>query len=307
MTREQIEKQVAKYLTDSINGLDVENPKVDFKRQWYDLTELEGINEFLKDTTAIANTVGLEGFIIIGFDDKNKSFHPATFRDSNLSDSSKVPDLLIKKCSNLFDLNTYDIDFNGNHLSIIHVPPTLEKPIFIINYQKKDKKGDTKNESQRVFIRKNSTVREASKYDIEMMFYDRKNIQPEYDIDINLYQIIYMSSYNTNQGVMPNMFQLQCSFSYEILGRKSIHVFSLKLKIVTKSYSRESLIYKKYEILKKGEAVMTGMYYFGIDNLGETNFQVEVANRVELKLGIEIEMNNGRILYKEFDFIPPFS
>lgn len=304
MTREQIEKQVAKYLTDSINGLDVENPKVDFKRQWYDLTDIESINEFLKDTTAIANTVGLDGFIIIGFDDKTKSFHNTIFKDSNLNDSSRIPDIIIKRCSNLFDLNTYDIVFNGSNLSIIHIPPTLEKPIFIINYQKK--KTDT-GIPHRVFIRKNSTVREASKYDIEMMFYDRKNIQPEYDIDINLYAIAYMSYYDTRYGIAPNMFQLQCSFSYEILGRKSLHVFSLKLKIATKSYFRESIINKKYEIFKKGEAVMTGLYYFGIDNLGDTNFQIEVANRVELKLGIEIEMNNGKILYKEFDFIPPYS
>lgn len=40
---------------------------MDFKTKWYDLTNETEINEFVKDTSAIANTPGLHGFIVIGY------------------------------------------------------------------------------------------------------------------------------------------------------------------------------------------------------------------------------------------------
>ena len=182
MNIENIEKLAIKYLVNSIEGLEIENPKIDFKRDWYDLKDSNGINEFLKDTTAIANTYGYsDGFIIIGFDDKKKEFKDSNFEDSKLKDKSDIPDIIIKRCSDLFNIGIYDVKYKEHKIAVIHIPPTFEKPIFIKNYQKiKENAGIP----HRVFVRKDSTIREASKYDIEMMFYERGNMQPDYDFDI---------------------------------------------------------------------------------------------------------------------------
>lgn len=300
MNREQIERQVIKYLTDSLNGLEVENPKVDFKRQWYNLTDLESINEFLKDTTAIANTVGLDGFIIIGFDDKNKTFHNTTFKDSLLSDSSRIPDIIIKRCSNLFDLNTYDIDFNGNYLSVIHIPPTLEKPIFITNYQKK--KTDT-GIPHRVFIRKNSTVREASKYDIEMMFYDRKNIQPEYDIELQLAEIKLATPMQSNGS-----FSLYIKFHYENLGRKSISVNNITLILDIGVYELKSdyYNYSSTDVLtiSKNSNGITSLSKFDFIQNKDKQVIFDISKGNINKISAVVKINNGNYLFFDFPFIP---
>lgn len=291
MTREQIEKQVTKYIIDAQNDLDVENPKVDFKREWYDLSDSDGINEFLKDTTAIANTVGLDGFIIIGFDLKTKQFHSALFSNSNLKDSSFIPDMIIKRCSNLFDLNTYDIDFQGNRLSIIHMPPTLEKPIFITNYQKDKTKAGIPH---RVFVRKNSTAREASKYDIEMMFYDRKNLQPEIDLEVNLEYLSF---------VLYNQERLYCATElyFENNGRKSIPVIDINMCIGNELgvCNFDKFILEK----EKPKRVKVSFDFFN-----PTHKMVDsVKNKEKIDIKIRIKGSNGKIIMSEIEHLPDYN
>jgi hypothetical protein len=294
MTREQIEKTVAKYIIDSQNGLEIENPKVDFKRQWYDLSDSDGINEFLKDTTAIANTVGFDGYIIIGFDDKKNEFYDATFSNSKLKDSSQIPDIIIRGCSNLFDVNTYDIEYQGKLLSIIQIPLTLEKPVFIKNYTKK--KGETGIE-HRVFVRKNTAVRPASKYDIEMMFYDRKNSQPEYDFDMQIIEIGVINRFQSSTKL-----EIGIRFYYENIGRKSISILSLTLRLKTKSYDVESLEMLNLLTLSKDQNENTNRIYFDFENQG--TLLDEIRANLDFKIHIVIKMSNGKLLFKDFDHIP---
>ena len=53
------------------------------------LIGFSGESHYRADSSAIVNTVGLDGFLIIGYDDKTKSFFDAKFSNSNLKDSSK--------------------------------------------------------------------------------------------------------------------------------------------------------------------------------------------------------------------------
>ena len=191
--REKVEKQIKIYICQALHSIekgkkaDNENPKLDFKREWYDMKTPIGINEFLKDTTAIANTVGLDGFIVFGFDDKTGKFFESNFEDSKLKDTSDLNGIIIKRCSNLFDVIFYPIEIDGNKLSVLHIPPTLEKPIVILNYQKFHKDKSIKDEeAHRIFIRKGTAIYPASKYDLELMFYDRKNIQPDYELELEI-------------------------------------------------------------------------------------------------------------------------
>lgn len=189
MERSEIEKTVKSYIEQDLGGQEIENPKCDFKAKWYDLKNLKDINEFLKDTSAIANTFGPDGLIIIGYDSKQKSFSQSSFSDSNLKDTSQLSDLINKKIDRLFDIAVYDFVINENKISVLHIPPSIDKPHVIRNYQTFDKNNNAKEEQHRIFVRKNTSTYPASKNDIELMFYDRKNIIPDYKI---------LSSYHTD-------------------------------------------------------------------------------------------------------------
>src|ERR1700761_1232695 len=96
MNIEEVKKMIEPILAQSLDGQDIENLKVECKSKWWDLTTLSGLNEFLKDSCAIVNTFGLDGFIIIGFDAKSKSFHDAKFMDSGYNDNVQIRNILIK-------------------------------------------------------------------------------------------------------------------------------------------------------------------------------------------------------------------
>lgn len=180
MDKDYILKKVAELILKSRLGLEVESPKIDFKRQWYDLKSKKGINEFLKDTTAIVNTVGLDGIIIIGWDDKACQYHAAKFKDSYLNDSNEVAGIIAKHCSDLFDFAIYDEVIEGNPVSIIHIPSSFSKPVVIKNYQTFHDNGSIKKEIEHcIWVRKGTSIHHATKYDLEMMYYDRKNIIQE--------------------------------------------------------------------------------------------------------------------------------
>jgi len=63
-----------------------ETPKVDFKAK-LELTNAKGKSEFVKDVTAIANTPGGDGFLIIGVEEKNDSIRITGFSPSEGADA----------------------------------------------------------------------------------------------------------------------------------------------------------------------------------------------------------------------------
>lgn len=183
MTREEVIKLAENYIAQARNGLDIENPKVDFKACWYNLNTSPGINEFIKDTSAMANTFGLDGLIIIGYDAKTKCLGNAKFSSSGFKDTSLIPDLIIKKVDRLFDINIYDARVDETDVCIIHIPPSIDKPHVIRLYHTFEKNGKIKKEEhQKIFVRRITSTIPAGKNDLELMYYDRKNFIPEYKI-----------------------------------------------------------------------------------------------------------------------------
>jgi len=152
MNKDEIETLVSSYIEQSIQGLDKENPKFDFKRKWYNLKDPKEISEFLKDTTSIANTFGPDGYIVIGFDDDTKEFFPAKFSDSGLKDTSHIVNLVNGKVDTLFNINTIDIQFKGENLSIIHIPQSINKPHVIKKYITYDINGKEKKFEDNKFL-----------------------------------------------------------------------------------------------------------------------------------------------------------
>src|SRR5689334_13018600 len=173
LSEEEIKIKVTDYIRQSQNGATKENDKFDFKQEWYDLSTDQGKSEFIKDTSSIANTFGPDGLIVIGFNDKTNTYHPAYFKDSRLRDVSELNKLINSKVKDGYDVIVHDFEVEGKPLSILQIPPSLSKPHVITLHR---------NEQNRIFVRKGTSTWPASKQDLELMFYDRKNIVPEYEI-----------------------------------------------------------------------------------------------------------------------------
>lgn len=225
MNEAEIKNLVTSYIEQALGGMDKENPKFDFKRSWYDLKKPKDINEFLKDTSSIANTIGPDGFIVIGFDDKRNEFYNSTFKASNLRDSSDLINLINSRVDRLFTINTVDININGNSLSVIHIPPSLDKPHVIRQYIKFDKEGKVKQEEDnKIFVRRNSSSVSASKYDLELMYYDRKNIIPDYLLFGNFH--VKASQFGKVNGAITSF---ATHFTLENTGRRPLAISHIKL------------------------------------------------------------------------------
>ena len=232
MERSKIEKTVKSYIEQDLGGLEIENPKCDFKAKWYDLQIPKDINEFLKDTSAIANTFGLDGLIIIGYDSRKKIFTQASFSDSNLKDTSYLNDLINKRVDRLFDIAVYEFLIEGNKISVLHIPPSIDKPHVIRNYQTFDKSNNAKDEQQRIFVRKNTSTYPASKNDIELMFYDRKNIVPDYKV-LCSYHIdtlnIYAASHHNGTKREITGVKAGMNLIFENLGRRPVAIIEIQV------------------------------------------------------------------------------
>lgn len=251
MTRDQIFKKAKELISHSAEGLEVESPKIDFKTKWYDLKTEQGKNEFIKDITSIANTIGLDGFIVIGYNDRDKKFSPAKFEDSGLKDTSEIPNLIIKKCSNLFDIAVYDFLIDSYSISVLHIPPTLEKPIAILNHKTFRKDGNVNTQEQhKIFIRKTTRTYPASKNDIDLMYYDKKNIDPEYQFDINLLDLTVSHSNTRDKTSTFFMNVLRLVLSVENFGRRTI---ALKNITVVLENDKDSISFESKTISINGD------------------------------------------------------
>lgn len=229
MNSSQIISLIEIIIEQSLDGQEIENIKIDCKLKWWDLTDPLEISEFLKDTSAIANTFGLDGFLIVGFDDKQKQFNDTYFSDCNLSDTSYIRNLLIKHVEPSFDLNTFDITFKNHKLSVLHIPPSVNKPHVIKTYKRQGKNG-IMEESNKIFIRKNTSNYIASKNDIDIMYYDRKNIIPEYNLIVSISAKSLKIRYSINAGAISD-FRISPVITFENIGSRPVAIVGITIGI----------------------------------------------------------------------------
>ena len=159
---------------------ETERRKLEAKSKWYILTKKEDIEEFCKDITAIANTPGPEGYIIIGVDEKNGTITHSPLIECGLTDESLLHDIIIRRVKpppqfELEQINLHD----GKIVDLIKIPPSLEKPHVI---------GLYKNIQCFIPVRHGTKIVPANHADLEFMYYDRKNIEPDYRIGFLLNQ-----------------------------------------------------------------------------------------------------------------------
>ena len=227
MNLEEILKIVTDAIAQAEAGREVERSKIDFKLRWYDLRNDKERNEFVKDTSAIANTFGPDGFIVIGFDPAPPTkYQDAKFSDCNLKDTSDMLNLLKDAVTFLFDVDVHEISVSGHTLSVIHLPPSIDKPHVIHKFKRFDRDGvKTSEEANRIFVRKLTTNSIATRSDIELMYYDRKNVIPEYEIATSF----SLGTVITNTG--DTHASMEFIITIENLGRRPVAIDEISFEL----------------------------------------------------------------------------
>lgn len=298
---ERITEIVQEHLEQATLGLDKESLKFDFKYEWYDLSTLKGVNEFLKDSTAMANTYGLDGFIVIGFDDRRLLYKNVTFEDCKLRDTNELTKILLKRVSHLFELNSYDIIINGHKLSVLHIPPAWEKPILIRNYQTFTKRGNIKKEyHQKIFVRKNTGTYSATKYDIDLMYYDRKNVEPDYRIFVDIIKLSILSLEDV----------IQLKFTVENAGKRPAAIVDFGLVLsdgrkdmechASKIWGQTGLYYPKHssEIVQPNNIQNLSVEFNLPQN--QTDLFIAKLKTKSVQKQIILKLSNDRVLTQNF-------
>jgi len=240
-------EKIIEFLEQMALGVKIEdiNPKLEIKRQWpifnhTDNKEKRKIeSEFLKDLVALANTPGPTGYLIYGIDEKDGNIYDGKLSTCGLTDQTQLRGIVVKRVSPPvnFLLHEIEVEHNKNHqtISVLEIPASLEKPHFISNYIS----YSGKETDQYIPIKKNGGIFPAGHYDIEHMIYDRKNIEPEYAINVLPYKPII--TFNAINNITMDL-----ALVIENFGRKPVGIISSVLKLekeslqLLRTHNRES-------------------------------------------------------------------
>lgn len=304
------------------DGDKVEKTKLELKRQWYDFANSRNkklvVCEFLKDIVALANTPGPEGYLIIGIDEKTGEIFHSPFQECGLPDTSELFKLIVKSVDLPFKFEHETVDLDGTEIAVLIVPPSLDKPHVIGHFE------TSKQQLQNYIpVRKTTGIFPASRSDLEHMFYDRKNIDPEYALDIKSYRPhITFSKFGAADHITV---QFPCAFTN--YGRKPIALVRADLAVESpkiieplgvNSVTLGLYSYKDRLIAKDGTTIrhrhlvvssnnieIVELKFRLMDKLGDLERQQlrdELNNAAELSMIIKAEDLNGNFYYsKAFD------
>ncbi|MDD8018872.1 MAG: ATP-binding protein [Bacteroidota bacterium] len=227
MDQDSLTKLLAHATVRLKNGEQVEESKLELKRQWphFKSTSKDSLkviqSEFLKDLVALANKPGPEGYLVFGIDGKTGEVFDSQFKQSGLKDIVELRQLVVKYVDLPVDFELIELQMIGKTISVLIVPPSVNKPHFITHYV--TSKGIQIDNF--IPIRKTTAVFPATRSDVELMYYDRKNVEPEYALNIFTYNPHI--SVNGSQGVISVDFQMV----FENYGRKPIVIVKSTMTI----------------------------------------------------------------------------
>jgi hypothetical protein len=176
-------------------GLKPEGIKTELKGSWYNMDKSQDVNDtrlnvskFLNAVTALANTYGPTGYLVIGIDETNGVITDSPFVKSGLKDKSDLYGLIVRNVDKPIRYENYEIeteiDGTKKTITVIVIPPSLDKPHVIgVHYGRAGQ--ETKNY---IPVKKDTGTFPASRTDIDLMYYDNQNIVPEYAINLRTYK-----------------------------------------------------------------------------------------------------------------------
>lgn len=198
------ESKIQEYIRTIKNGGIIENPKLDLKREWWDFTDDKGAYEFVKDTTALANTPGSNGYIIIGIDEKTGDICDAPFpTQSKYNDPTKLGNLIYSKVQEPFTVEFYQYLIEDKSVVVVEIKESYNQPHIIKNHKTK-KNHDIQNF---IPIRKSTGTYATDKFDIDAMYYNRNISIPNYKLDIYIAKetLTFEQNYKNRRGFSINV------------------------------------------------------------------------------------------------------
>jgi hypothetical protein len=230
--KEDLKLKVLQFL----RGQTLERNKLEFKSKWYDLSwikrsgengrEIRNGNyfEFLKDCVAIINSYGRdEGYIIIGVNESTKECIDTNLTDSGLDDSSKIKDIVIGNIDKAFLIDIDYINVDGKQLSVIHIPPSIDKPHLIAEYW-----SQNNHFSRNVIWIKNGSGSEiATRGDIDRMYWERSNIILDKKVEV-AFDLRQMKFYRMSEDKIG----FTGKISLENQGTKTLMIRSMQISII---------------------------------------------------------------------------
>jgi hypothetical protein len=145
------------------SGAQYENPIIELKREFWDLSNDEGKNEFAKDLTLMANSQYGAGNIIVGIDGKTGDLHHTTLP----SDAATLANIINRKVLEPFTVEFNEIQVDKKNIIVVHIPHSYNKPHMLRLY---------KNREMFIPIRKGTRTQAADKYDLDLMYTEREKI-----------------------------------------------------------------------------------------------------------------------------------
>lgn len=172
-------EDVNRYIQLARAGVKVENPKVELKRQWWNFEEQSGQEEFIKDVTAMANTLGDSGYFIIGLDEDTGELFDMPFpTQSRYDDPTKLGQLVSRKIQEPFNIECYPFTIESKIIYVLEIPRSFNKPHLIKQHR---------NIQNFIPIRKSTGTYSADKFDLDLMYSERNQIViPPYRLDFHV-------------------------------------------------------------------------------------------------------------------------
>lgn len=150
-------------VADLRQGMQVEDLKIDVKREWWRLGTPDGDAEFARDLCAIVNTRGGgDGAIIVGVDSLG-ALYPAPISTTKM-DKSALQQLIIRRCEPSFEIRPWEYEMEGKIITVVELPRSSNRPHVV---------KDFKNWKNYIPVRKSTGTFAANRYDLDEMYADR--------------------------------------------------------------------------------------------------------------------------------------
>lgn len=154
------------------SGAQYENPTIELKRDFWDVSTKKGKDEFAKDLTLMANSQYGVGNIIVGIDGESGDLHHTIAP----TDFATLANIINRQVLEPFTVEFFDIEVHDKNILVIHIPRSYNKPHILRLH---------KDREMFIPVRKGTRTMPADKYDLDQMYTEReKIIIPPYRLEI---------------------------------------------------------------------------------------------------------------------------
>jgi hypothetical protein len=139
---------------------------------------------------------------------------------------------VIKKVDPPVDFHLHPIEVEGKTIYAIRIPPSSKKPHVIREYVTFKNGEQNRREQNRIFVRKNTQIQLANKYDLDLMYYDRGNAFPDFDLDISLrmkFMVVRKRGNGRTEFKVQEVF-FGGNFIIENTGRRPVYIDDLRFQ-----------------------------------------------------------------------------